>query len=139
MCPRRAGRAIEDGADDGGVLPGVAALQILGLGPWQASVLRRDLEAADRAAVEFDNRRRPRGGELVGAVAAVDDPDTLGPEIAQDLGHGHRPLGVEHADHLAGGPGRVGERPQQVEDGARAELDPGSAPRGAWRRGAAAP
>ena len=121
---RRAGFAAQHAANDAGVLRRVAALQVLGRGARQAGVLGRDLEAADRAAVELDDRGRPRGGELVGAVAAMDDPDALGAEIAQDLGHGLRPLGVEHADQLAPGAGRVGERAQQVEDGPRAELDP---------------
>ena len=66
----------------------------------------------------------PRGRELVHAVRAVDDPGALAAEIAEHMGEWLDPALGEHADKLAARARGIGERPQQVEDRARAELDP---------------
>jgi hypothetical protein len=57
----------------------------------------------------------------------VDQPGALGAEAGERLGHRAQPAGVEGAGHLALHPARVRQRAEQVEDGARAELDPGAA------------
>src|SRR5262249_7347985 len=66
----------------------------------------------------------PRRRDLVERVRAVHDPDGLGTEIFQHLGKRLDPLAREHADHLPLDAGGIGERTQQVEDGAGAEFDP---------------
>ena len=58
---------------------------------------------------------------------AVHDPGMLAAEPAQHLRHRLDPFRREHADQLALDAGRVGQRAEQIEDRARAELDPGRA------------
>ena len=57
---------------------------------------------------------------LVETVGAVHHPGALGAEILEHVGERLDPLAREHADHLPLDAGRIGERPKQIEDGARA-------------------
>ena len=74
------------------------------------------------AAFHRDDARGASRRDLVQPVAAVDDPNALGTQIAQHFGHWLQKLGRKHADQLALDGGGVGERPQNVEDRARAKL-----------------
>ena len=60
--------------------------------------------------------------ELVEAVGAVHDPGALRAEHAERPRHQLGQLGPRHADDLATRAGRVGQRAEQVEGGAHAEL-----------------
>ena len=51
-------------------------------------------------------------------------PAMLGAKAEQCFGDRNDPLRCEYADHLAVDAGRIGQRSQQVENGARAELHP---------------
>ena len=81
------------------------------------------------AVFEGGDAGRPGRGDLVEPVGTVHHPDPLGAEVFQDLRQRLRPLLGEHADHLPPHAGRVGERAEQVEDRARAELGAGRARR----------
>ncbi len=50
------------------------------------------------------------------------DPGALGAQLAQHFGQRRDPALGEHAEQLAPGAGRVGERAQQIEQGAQAHL-----------------
>ena len=52
----------------------------------------------------------------------MDDPGALGAETDQRLGDPLHPAAIEDADHLAADTRRIGERAEDVEDGADAEL-----------------
>src|SRR5262249_58122904 len=49
----------------------------------------------------------------------------LRPEIPEHVRERLDPLAREHADHLPFDPGRIGQRAEQIEYRAGAELDPG--------------
>ena len=83
-----------------------------------------DLEFADGAVFDFADMGSPGDGELVNAVAAVDNPGFGRAERSERFGHGPRPLGGEDAEYLELRTRRIGERAEQVEDGADAELGP---------------
>ena len=107
-----------------GIGGGIAALEVGERGARQPGILGRHLEARDLAVLELGDQRRAGGGELVEAVA-MDDPGALAAELAQHFGDRLHPVRREDADELALGAGRVRQRPEQIEDGARAELDAG--------------
>ena len=44
----------------------------------------------------------------------MNDPDMVGPQIAQDLGKGHQPVARIDADDLMPCAGRIGERPEML-------------------------
>jgi len=90
--------------------PGVLGMQLAGL---DAAVL-----------VQRHHPARPGDGQLVRPVAAVNQPGPLAAEGAQGLGHGLQEIGREGAGQLAAHTRRVGERAEDVEDGAGAELAP---------------
>ena len=96
------------------------------------------LKVATRAVVHHRHIADARGGELVKPVAAMHDPGALGAEQRQHLRDRLDPFLAEHADDLIFGAGRIGERPEQIEDGARAELGRDWRRHGAWRRDAPA-
>ncbi len=102
---------------------GSPPLSSAGVGARQADILGRDLEGTDLAVVQFDDLGRPGRRYLVEPVGAMDEPDALRAEIAQHLGHRPQPGRRKHADQLPFDAGRVGQRAEQVEDRARAELD----------------
>ena len=70
-----------------------------------------------------------RGGELVDAIGSVDDEGALGAERDQRAADEENAAGREDANDLIACVGRVGERTDEVEDGAKAE----SAAQGAER------
>ena len=77
-----------------------------------------DRSAVDLAVPDHPDRRRGRGGELVQPVVAAEDQR---PRAARR--RTRRPCtgairGVGAADRRAAGPGRVGQRTEEVEDGA---------------------
>ena len=65
---------------------------------------------------------RPRRGQLVDAVGAVDDEGALGAELEEHLREGRRELGRVDPHDLRASPGRVRQRPEHVEHGPRREL-----------------
>ena len=105
---------------------GIAAAQSLRLDARQPGILRRDLERADLC-----HARAPRHWWCPAVVisSSPSEPCTTQTrsraEIFQHLRHRLDPMPRKHADHLALDAGRVGQRSQQIEDGAGAELDPG--------------
>ena len=62
-----------------------------------------------------------RGGELVDSVSAVDNERAPGAERRQRAADEKNAAGSEHPDDLRARVGRIGERADQVEDGAKAE------------------
>ncbi len=85
----------------------------------QPDILRRGSRSPRPRRLPARQHQLAVGGrELVEAVLAVHDQARSQPELAQHLGHRPHPVGGEHADQLALDPGRVGHRPEQVEDGA---------------------
>jgi hypothetical protein len=66
----------------------------------------------------------PRPGDLVHAVAAVDHQGVLGAQALQGPHLNTDQVGMEHAHQDVGRIGRVGQRAQDVEDRAHAQLAP---------------
>ena len=109
------------------VLLGVAAAQRFRLLAGEADLLGRDLERAHRAFLQRGDEGRPGDRDLVEAVGAVHHPDAFRAEVLQHLRQRLDPLAREHADHLPPHAGGIGQRTEQVEDRAGAELDAGRA------------
>src|SRR3546814_6007823 len=84
---------------------------------WSSDVCSSDL------VLQLGNLGGAQGGDLVHAAGAVHHPGALVAEIAQHGSERLGPLRGKHPDELALHLGRVRQRPQQVEDGAGAELD----------------
>ena len=124
MSRKGPGSPAEHVADGGGVRLRVAALEIARASPRgrpASSGVTSNTEIAP--VLELGDARGARRRQLVETVVAVHDPGVLGAEVAAarpPVGSTQRP--VEHADHLALHAGRVRQRPQQIEDGADAEL-----------------
>src|SRR6185437_1258058 len=116
--------SLQHRADMGGVLDRIAAGQIFGPRLRETGVPRRDLEGRDPATVEHRHMTDARGGELVEPIGAMHDPGALDPEQTKHAGNWLDPLLGEYTDHLIFGVGRIGERTEQIEDGANAELAP---------------
>jgi hypothetical protein len=72
-----------------------------------------------------------RCGDLVEAIAMT--TQTLSNRDRALLRRSAPPLRREDAQQLAAHAGRIGERAEQIEDGARAEFDTRWGRRGAWR------
>ena len=83
-------------------------------------------EAADDPVAAFRHLGVAGGGDLVQAVGAVGHPGPFGPEIGEGPGQQVGMVGPRYADELPGDPGRVGQRTEQIEDGAHAEVAPGA-------------
>ncbi|EOR71910.1 putative RNA-binding protein [Thermobifida fusca TM51] len=121
--PHRAGAAVQELADDAGVELDVSAAQRFRGGPRNAQVCRVQLLVADRAVGDDPHRRGRRGGELVQPVVAAEH-EGVHTALGEDPGHDLAHVPVEDADRGGGGPGRVGQRSQEVEDGGHGELAP---------------
>ena len=80
-----------------------------------------DGEAPQGPVTQLDHLGLPGGGEFIHALA-MHHPGALGAEVAQDLCHRLQPLRVKDPQHLPGGARRIGQGPQQIEQGAEAEL-----------------
>ena len=65
---------------------------------------------------------RAAGGQFVQPAVAVHDKGRLPAQLAQHFGQRVGQGRVVHADQLVGGAGRVGQRAEQVEDGALAQF-----------------
>ena len=88
----------------------------------QAQLLGAQGVDPHRAVAQLGDLARPAEAQLVEAAVAVHDERALGAELQEHMGQGLHPLRGVDADHLAPHPGGVRERPEQVEQGAHAEL-----------------
>ena len=119
-----AGFAAEHRLDHAGVLVGRAAGEPGSRGDREAQLRRLDLVSLDARRSDGIEDAAVVERQLVDPVA-VDDERPLRPEALGDLGH---PLGgrrVADAQQLAGGPGWVRQRAEQVERGPDADLAAG--------------
>ena len=87
-------------------------------------LLRRDRERPQRAVLQRRHMGRAGRGDLVEAVGPVHGPDALGAKLLESLGERFEPCHRGNAEELARHAGWIGERPQQVEDRARAQFHP---------------
>ena len=62
------------------------------------------------------------GGDLIQSVLAKDHQGVGDPQLVQSGGDFVYIIGVEHAQHHAGGVGRVGQRTQHIKNGANAQF-----------------
>jgi len=76
----------------------------------------------DLAVLELAHQRGGAQADLVHAIAAVDHHGVLGTQALQSAHLDAHQIGMEHAHQDVGRAGRVGERAQDVEDGAHAQL-----------------
>jgi hypothetical protein len=113
--------AVQQGGQGGGVEGGVAAGDVGQGRARQAHGFRGDREQAQRPVAPFGDLGLAGGGQLVHA-GPVHRPGALGAQRPQGLGHRLDEAMGRDADHLALGAGRIGQRAQQVEDGAEAQL-----------------
>src|SRR5262245_49203856 len=109
---------IENAAQRNRISVGVATPQRLTADARKARVLRRNLEASDPAILERGDEGRPGQRDLVKSVRAMHHPDRFGAEVFQHLRQRLHPLPGEDADHLPPDSGGIGQRPEQVENGA---------------------
>jgi hypothetical protein len=101
---------------------GVSTLSARLLAMTMPKVFRVDFVFGDLAVLELAHQRGRAQAHLVHAVAAIHHHGVLG---AQALHRAHldaHQIGVEHAHQDIGRAGRIGQRAQQVEDGAHAQL-----------------
>ncbi len=102
----------------------VAAPQVLWPGPGDSQHGWIEADLADHPVVHHPDQREAGRGQLVEPVLAVEHQRgaaTAGQHAGQDRPH----PGVGHAHGLCGWPGRVGHRPEEVENGRDAKLAPG--------------
>ena len=118
------GGALQQSVQGGGIFLRLAALQILQCGQGQAGLIGRDLEFGNLAIFKRDDVGWPGCRDFVRAVGTVDHPDPLGTKGFQGFGHGPQPFPGENADQLQLHIGRIGHRPENIEDRPRAHLDP---------------
>ncbi len=130
--------AREDVADAARVFLGRAAAQLFGVAPLEPELGGVDRALDHLAADDLADEVRPRRRQLVDARVAVHDEGAVGAELGDHLGDGADEPGRVDADHLRPRTGRVGERAEHVEDGARGELACARAQHAAWPGGGAA-
>ena len=120
----------EDGGEDAGVGAGVAALKGFDGGAGEADVFWGDGAESDDAVVDFGEVGGAGDGELVHARwasgacfagFAVDDEGVAGVEEDHGFGGDWDEMRGVDAHDLGGGSGWVGERADEMEDGADAE------------------
>ncbi len=89
--PIRAGFAVQERAQLGGVHSGLAAFEVSQRRARKARILRRDLEHVDIAVDEFRDHGGTRGRQFVHAVGAVHDPGVNRTEVfnASAIGSSH--------------------------------------------------
>ena len=122
----RAGNAGEHVVEQRLVGGDVAAGELIDCGAGQAGHLRRDarglqLRLAGFGFLDARNDRFARGGQLVDSIGSVHDEGAFGSERRQRAAHEQHAAGREHADHLGARVGGIGERADEIEDGAEAE------------------
>ena len=89
----------------------------------QAEVLRQDAVALHRAVAYLGHVGHAGDGHLVEPLA-VDHEGVAGPQRRQHAAQHRHPARLVDPHHLVAGAGRVGQRPEQVEDGAHPQLAP---------------
>ena len=77
---------------------------------------------ANLAVLEFPDEGGCAQGNLVHAIAAVDDQCVLGAEALQRAHLDADQVGMEHAHQHVRRAGRIGQRPEDVEDGLDAQF-----------------
>ncbi len=120
----RAALAFQDGADRLGRFLKAPDDQVRELRARQAELLRRPFVHRHLALLQFRHERAARRRDLVEAVVSVDDEASLAAEVPEHGGEDRRQGGIVHADELVARAGGVGQRAEQVEDGADADLAP---------------
>ena len=125
----------------------IAAALSAGSPPFSAAASARSRPASSGVTVnretdsvlQLGNRGGAGGREFVHPVGAVDDPRALRPQRAEHRRQRLQPPFGEHPDELPLRSRRIGKRPEEVKDRARAEFDSGAGRRAASRRDGAAP
>ena len=98
--------------------------QVRELRARQAELLRRKFVRRHLAVLQLRRERLARRRDFVEAVVSVDDEASLAAEVPEHGGEDRRQGGVVDADDLVARAGGVGQRAEQVEDGADADLAP---------------
>ena len=91
-------------------------------GHHHAEIFRVNLVLCDLAIFELTHQRRRTQTHFVHAVFAVDHHGVLCTQTLQGPNLNAHQIGVKHAHQNIGCAGRVGQRPQQVENGLDAQL-----------------
>ena len=87
-----------------------------------AEIFGSDGEAADLAIVDFGDEGFAAEGNFVEAVGSVDDEGALRAEFGESGGHYIDYVGGIDADDLGVRSGGIGERAEEIESGAHADL-----------------
>ena len=115
--------AVQQPLQRGGIVGGIAASDVGQRPARQAGILGRDLAGVTIALVQDGDLG---GGALMEISSspsrAMHDEGAAAAQRPQRLGIGHQPVGREHPHQLARDPGGRGQRSQQIEDGAPADL-----------------
>src|SRR5438132_557051 len=120
----RAPFAGEDRAGDAGVRRAVPTARGVARGALETDRLGRDLPLVDRAVPQLPRPRRPARRDLVQTLGAVHDERALRAELAQHRDHPLAQGRRRDAEQLPLHAGRVGQRPEDVEDRADPDLTP---------------
>src|SRR5690606_9309764 len=111
------GLAGEDLVGQPGVDTSVTAAEVVEGAPGEAQGGRVHVVGANLAVAQLVHGGGGGDGELVETVVPVDHQRSFGAVGLEDLDHPGRHVGVGHARHLTFDPGRVGQRPEDVEHG----------------------
>jgi hypothetical protein len=119
---RRAGLVVQHRAQHlDGLLRAVHA-QVAAGRHGDAEVLRVDLVLAHLAVAQLADQGAGAQRDLVHVVAAPDHHGALGAQLAQHARLDAHQIGMEHAHQHRRRAGRIGQRAEDVEDGAHAHL-----------------
>ena len=122
----RAGNAGEHVIEQRFVGGHIAAGELIDCGAGKAGHLRRDargfeLRFAGLRLLDARDDGLACGGELVNSIGAVDHEGAPGSERRERAADEQNAAGSENANDLSARVGRIGERTNEVEDGAEAE------------------
>ena len=112
----------ENVARDGGIVGGLAAGEVFGGAVVAEKRGGINVVGFDDAVFQLRAARCGGEGDFIHAVVAMHDEDAAGAEGFENFREGFGQLRGKNAEKLAGCAGGVGERPQQIEQGAHAEL-----------------
>ena len=98
-------------------------LEVCRQGNGDAGIAGNHFKGADFPVVEFGNVGKACGRQFVEPIDTVDNPGALAAELAQYVRHRLDPSPSEHTGKLTFDTGRVGKRPEKIENGSSTQLD----------------
>ena len=120
----RALLSVEHGFDRRRIAVGGAAGEIARLRQREPYVRRMDVKRVDAPIPQLGDLGMTERRDLIQSAGAVHDPRAFRAKQPQRPRDELGVLGPRHADELAAGAGRIGQRPEEIEGSPHAELPP---------------